>query len=129
MRHKLPRILLLSAWLVATGGLRDLVQVVAWVRMFSSEIASASVLEAAKDTFSAEKKCKLCLLVERGKRAHDETSGTFTGMTSKAPVVFPSVARIIVGPPAGVSAWWRESGFACFRREVPPVPPPRGRKV
>ena len=125
MRSKLPRILLLSAWLVATGGVWDLVQVVAWVRMFSLQVSTVSVIEAAKNTFSPEKKCKMCLQVERGKRAQDENGGAFTDLVSKAPVAFQSVGRIVVSPPAAVSARWSETGFACFRREVPPVPPPR----
>ncbi len=126
MRHKLPRILLLSAWLVATGGLWILVQVVAWTRMFSTEVATMSVIEAAENTFSADNKCQMCLIVERGKRTtQDETGGAVSSLVGKAPVVFQSVTRIFVSPPDAMLALRPESGIAAYRRDVPPVPPPR----
>ncbi len=125
MRHRYARILLLSAWLFATGGLWDLLQVVAWARMFSNEVATVSVVEAAENTFSVEKKCDMCRLVEQGKQKQDETGGSTFGLMSKAPVVFQSVSRIVVSEPKAVTAWWPEAGSALYRREAPPLPPPR----
>lgn len=125
MRQKLPRILLLSAWLFATGGVWDVVQVVAWARMFTLEVSSVSALEAAANTFSPEKKCRLCRQVERAKSAQDDTAGAASVMVGKAPIVFQAVARIVVSAPDSAPAWRNEPSAPCSRREVPPVPPPR----
>jgi hypothetical protein len=130
MSARLLRILFLSAWLVATGGVWDLVQVVAWGNMFSSRLATMSVREAAQQTFLPEAKCNLCLAVEDGKRAQDESAGATGGdISSKTPIVFNAVVPFSVNPPGGVSRVWVEPGYASYRREVPPCPPPRTRRA
>ena len=126
MSARLLRILFLSGWLVATGGVWDLVQVLAWGNMFSTRLATMSVREAARQTFLPETKCHLCLVVEGGKRAQDESAGATGGdISAKTPIVFNSPAQFSVIPPGGVSRVRVKAGYASYRRDVPPCPPPR----
>jgi len=126
MHRKLPQILLLSAWLLATGGLWDLVQIGAWTRMFARNLETMPVLEAARNIFRPEEKCSFCSLAESGKRAQ-ENSGTLLGDTlAKAPIVFQSVAGIVVPSPEVARAPRPHSQIARCHREAPPCPPPRG---
>jgi hypothetical protein len=126
MNRRSLHILFLSAWLIATGGIWDLVQVAAWAGMFTSRVQTMSVGEAARQVFLPDAKCNLCLVVEDGKRAQDESKGATGGdFSSKTPIVFNAPARIKVRPPEGVSRMRLEPGYASYRRDVPPLPPPR----
>lgn len=126
MNRKSLHILFLSAWLIATGGIWDLVQVVAWTGMVSTRLDTMSVQEAVQQTFLPEAKCNLCLAVEDGKKAQDESKAATGGdVSSKTPIVFNAPARIAVTPPEGVSRLRLEPGYASYRRDVPPSPPPR----
>ncbi|MEJ1972192.1 MAG: hypothetical protein WDM96_06890 [Lacunisphaera sp.] len=126
MSRKSLHLLFLSAWLVASGGLWDLVQVAAWTGMFATRLETMPVLAAAQQTFQPEEKCHLCRAVEDGKRAQDKSAGTIGGdFSSKAPIIFQALARLSVIPSPAVATVRVKSGFACYRRETPPLPPPR----
>ena len=79
MNRKFLHILFLSAWLVATGGIWDLVQVAAWTGMITTRLETMSVGEAVQQTFLPDAKCNLCLAVEDGKRAQDESTAATGG--------------------------------------------------
>lgn len=126
MSRKTLHVIFLSAWLVATGGVWDLVQVAAWGGMFAQRLENMTVLEAARQTFLPDQKCNLCLAVEDGKRTQEESAGVAGGeFSSKAPIVIQSTGRVAVNPPDGVSTMRVEPGHASYRRETPPLPPPR----
>lgn len=125
MSRKALRIVFLSAWLVATGAVWDVVQLVAWGGMFAQRLETMTVIEAARQTFLPEEKCNLCLAVEDGKRSRDEAAGIGGDSAGKAPLVIPASVRVAVTPPAGVSTLHLEPGLAGARREAPPLPPPR----
>lgn len=125
MRLRFLHIFFLSAWLVATGGLWDLVQVGAWANMFSNNLTTMTVGEAARQTFLPEGKCRLCLAVEDGKREQDDSPGLASSELSKTVIVFQSQGRVTVVPPDGVTTMRIEADYASYRREVPPLPPPR----
>lgn len=126
MSRKFLHLTFLSAWLLASGGVWDIVQVVAWGRMFSHRLDTLPALEAARQTFLPGEKCNLCLAVEDGKKAQGESAGAAgTDFSSKVPLVIPAVTCVRVNPPDGVSRVRLEAGYARSWREVPPLPPPR----
>ncbi len=113
---------------MATGSQWDLVQVVAWGKMFAGYSEEMSLSAAAKKTFSGEM-CGVCQVAQNGKK-QQESNGDKTPqakspgkvldlslLTSSTPVLSP--IREAVGTIAAVM-------FPDGRgRSSPPSPPPR----
>src|SRR5262245_59407297 len=72
MRSNHGRLLLLMASLLATGSQWDLIQVLAWGRMFWENAARLPLGEALERTFSPTDLCPICEAVRDGKQ---ENSG------------------------------------------------------
>ncbi|MGH8018629.1 MAG: hypothetical protein ACREIA_10105 [Opitutaceae bacterium] len=116
---------MLTLWLVATGSHWDVVQVVAWARMFVSNAQEMPLLEAARETFSPEARCGMCHAVLDAKRDSDAGTAIAGKMLFKEPLVIPASGEVIVEAPRSMP--WRVAGNAWMgnEREAPPVPPPR----
>jgi hypothetical protein len=118
---------LLLAWLCANGALWNVVQVVAWVKMFHDYSSTMPTAEALELTFDASKPCKLCCLAKsaedtaRKQLPHDAALG---GGTEKLLLISECTPVVIV--PAPDFAWpgvVDDTGL--IRTEAVPVPPPR----
>ncbi len=129
MRRRRSPILLLVAWLFATGAHWDAVQSVAWARMFATNVAVVPVEVALERTFSPLELCGMCLVVRDARKVADEGSAALLTLVGKAPLILQSV-RTVVGAPV---AWSGELGEHERRipsgRSAPPVPPPRSGAV
>ncbi len=129
MRPRLTRILLLTAWLMATGSHWDLMQVFAWSRMLIHNAEVLPVREALEFTFTPRGMCTLCHIVQDGKRENADAHSLATATPVKAPLVFQALARIVVTSPSTDS--WSDS-FAppgIREQDAPDPPPPRSRAV
>jgi hypothetical protein len=125
VRSRPQLILLLSAWLLATGVHWDAIQVVAWSRMFADNARTLPVLAAMRQTFDPQKMCGMCCAVQQAKREQRAAAAVGQEM-GKAPLVIQPVARVAVAMPAGQPRMITESEIPAMERDAPPVPPPRG---
>ena len=97
MRRYLSINCLLFAWLCAHGALWNVVQVVAWAKMFHDYSATMPTAEALELTFDASKPCKLCCLAKsaedtaRKQLPHDAALG---GGTEKLLLIFSSFFQL-----------------------------------
>lgn len=108
--------------ILAVGGHWAFLQSVAWVGMAIDYSQDAPLLEALQKTFSGEHPCKLCKVVDQGKKEERkqavfkvETKLEFLSLQSCLTVFAPVVEE----PTAP------EFLSFDFRENPPPVPPPR----
>jgi hypothetical protein len=127
MRRQASVILVLAAWLLATGSQWDLAQTFAWGRMITTYSNSMSFAQAVQKTFGGEM-CSLCRAVQQAKQQQDaDNARTVAGkvpgkillVTAPANPVFLSPAPSCAGLTAAVSAPLSAG------RAAPPSPPPR----
>ena len=125
MQKKLALSSLLFAWLCANGALLDVVQVLAWGRMFAGYTETMSVTAALRETFDPAKPCAMCVDVAHAKEtakrqlpsAVERSAEKFLlALHTPAPVVF---VRTPADWPAALAS------AAPSRTEPVPVPPPR----
>jgi hypothetical protein len=126
MHSKSTYILMLSAWLLATGVQWDVVQVAAWARMFANYARVLPMRDAWELTFAAENMCGACLAVQDAKQ--DESGATTPSVVNaaKEPLVFQTTAAIVVAAPAAQTWMTAEPDWMAHERAQPPTPPPRG---
>ena len=126
MRRKISVICLLVAWLCANGVTWNVVQAVAWARMYRDNARLMPATEALKLTFSGEAPCALCRLAETAKNTADQQlppdaigSGSekfLLACTVPAPVIFVSPDSAWPGVADDVGR---------VRTDAVPLPPPR----
>ncbi|MBL9210660.1 MAG: hypothetical protein JNL92_09325 [Opitutaceae bacterium] len=128
MRQRLQLGLVFFAWLMATGSQWDLVQVVAWGRMFTGYSSEMSLAAAAKKTFSGEL-CSLCQVAQDGRKQQESGGDTapptksagkmldLCPLTTSTPVLSP-----VSGAVGSLAAYVGSDGRG---RASPPSPPPR----
>jgi hypothetical protein len=124
VRSRRQLIILLCAWLLATGVHWDAIQVVAWSRMFADNARTLPVLAAVRQTFDPREMCGMCCAVQQAKREQREAAAVGQGV-GKAPLVIQPVARVVVAAPDGQPRMTSESEVPAVERDAPPVPPPR----
>ena len=102
----------------------DVVQVVAWSRMFAGYVDSLPVGAAIQRTFDGREPCPLCLAVQKARAADRAPARAPAPVTAKL-VLFCQRAEASLPPVA--LAWEIESEFApaSTRRDPVPVRPPR----
>jgi hypothetical protein len=127
VRRKLSIACLFLAWFCANGALWDVVQVVAWGRMFADYSTRFSAWRALEKTFDASKPCALCVAVHKAKdTARDQLprDAALGGARDRLLLVADAAPVVIVAAPA--SAWPRVvEATGLVRAELVPVPPPR----
>lgn len=125
--RRLPAILVLFAWLLASGAQWDLLQGFAWGRMVAHYQRTMPLAEAVRLTFTPSNLCDLCKIVADAKtqgRA-DDTAPAEAGAKAKAPVA-PAPTHLFVFSPAPAPDWPRERFEPpALARPAPPVEPPR----
>jgi hypothetical protein len=125
MRSKLAHLLVLSAWLLATGVQWDVVQLAAWARMFSNYARVLPVRDAWELTFATENMCGACHAVQDAKQ--DESGQQQTTMTNvaKEPLVFQQASGVVVTAPSAQPWLVVEPHLSARDRARPVTPPPR----
>ena len=125
--HRIRLVLLLVAAL-SLGLHYAVVQVVGWVNMTVEYSQTAPLSEALVMTFDGKHPCELCKLVEKelGHAEQDEKRAPETKVELKLPPVICWVDGIqllhLSHAPMPVA---KRDERARFRRERPPLPPPR----
>lgn len=123
--RRLGLVVTLAAWLCATGTQWDVVQAVAWVRMFAENSRALPVLAALERTFSPEARCSLCQAVSQAKQDEPGPAGTTGKSETKIVFVHQSAESAFLILPAAPA--WPVAVFAAAGtlRAAPPLPPPR----
>lgn len=127
MRRHLQVYGCLAAWLFATGCQWDLMQVIAWGRMFTGYAQTMSLTAATQETFSGEM-CSLCKVVQKGKEQQEKSTPPTTelGKAKLLDTLLPSATVMPMAPtrrPLGVVL--APPGLVGRGRMPPPLPPPR----
>jgi hypothetical protein len=118
---------LLFAWLCANGALWNVVQVVAWAKMFHDYSATMPAAEALERTFDASKPCKFCCIAksaEETARKQLPFKAVLGGGAEKLILIAECASDIVV--PAPDFIWpGATDDTGLIRKEAVPVPPPR----
>lgn len=118
-------VLTLVAWLLATGTQWDVVQAVAWVRMFAENSRTMPFLSALDRTFSPEGRCEFCQAVGAAKEQQQKDAAPKGKSEGKPAIVFQPAPVVILDAPEP-AAWLRGSvRFVSAPRVAPPLPHPR----
>jgi hypothetical protein len=116
---------LLLAWLCANGAMVELVQCVAWVKMFAGYVPHMSVAAAIDETLDATKPCALCKTVSTARAKSQPTGDNAKVASEKVLLALTTIEDVdleILRP-----SWPPPpSRAAQARREPVPLPPPRG---
>jgi hypothetical protein len=116
---------LLLAWICANGAIWDVVQVVAWTRMFAEHARELPVGEALRETFDPAKPCAICLAVAKAKDVENRQAPQQTERAAeKLLLACHQADKILLVAP--VTEWPEAPSCpALVRTEPVPVPPPR----
>lgn len=125
MRAKTTRVLLLAAWLFATGSQWDVVQAFAWARMFAQNVRVLPTLDALELTFSPDGQCGLCHLVEDSRQDGPGANSAAGKVTAKEPIVFLAGATVFLPVPPSTGWFEAEGPPPPHERARPPTPPPK----
>jgi len=108
--------------ILAVGGHWAILQSIAWVGMTISYAKETSFSDALKMTFDGQHPCKLCKVVEQGKKA-EQKQATLKAETKLE--FFCPLALVYLPPalPYTVLSAGEEMGLV--RANAPPTPPPR----
>ena len=110
------------ALIIAVGGHWAILQSVAWVGMTINYAKETSLTHALKMTFDGQHPCKLCKVVEQGKKAEQK----HTTLKAETKLDFFCICSFAYLPPA-LPFTLLSSGdeVADPRAHAPPTPPPR----
>lgn len=124
MLKKLQLFAVLFAWMLATGAQWDMLQVVAWSKMFLSNTEDMSVGVALEKTFDGEE-CEMCRAVRRAKQQENAPGLPSEKRITKLILIFQPVPALVYLK-AGPAEWpSRDEVCSGLMRAAPPVPPPR----
>lgn len=127
MRRTLSTTCLLLAWLCANGAVWNVVQVVAWAKMFHTYSQMMPVTDALELTFDGSAPCEMCTIAQAGQdtaRKQLPRDAALGGGEEK--ILFVSdcaPAAVLVAPDFSWPGLVHEAGLT--RIEAVPVPPPR----
>ncbi|HEX9782010.1 MAG TPA: hypothetical protein VGA56_04660 [Opitutaceae bacterium] len=125
MRARFAHLLLLFAWLLATGSQWDVVQVFAWSRMFAQNARLLPTWDALELTFSPDGQCGLCHLVEDSRQERPGDNAAAGKAVTKEPIVFLTAEAVFVQAPTSMPGIEPEQAATARDRSRPPTPPPR----
>lgn len=125
VRRRLPFVLLLLAWLAANGAAWNVVQVVAWAKMFRDYSQVMPVGQALRLTFDGSAPCGLCSLAQAGAEATRQAGAkAVMGDSDRLVLAFhPAAPVVLAAPEPGWPGLVPAAGLV--RTERVPVPPPR----
>ena len=118
---------LLLAWLCANGALWNVVQVVAWARMYHNFSQLMPAARALEVTFDGSAPCELCHVAQAGQKAARDQSpkdADLAGGQEKLLLASENATAFVLNAPE--SDWPGVAHDAGLQRpELVPVPPPR----
>ncbi len=126
LRHRVSIFALCLAWLCANGAVWNVVQVVAWAKMFHDYSQVMPVAQALKITFDGSAPCDVCKITEgaRDNERQNLPEGAALGASDKLLLAFQATTPIVL---AAADPSWpglvSEAGL--IRPGSVPVPPPR----
>ena len=127
VRRKFSIACLLAAWVCANGMVWNVVQVVAWARMFQQFSQVMPAARALQVTFSGEAPCPLCKLsqtAQDNERKQLPPDAALGGATEKILFLADSApAPLVIAPESSWPGVVDAAGLT--RTESVPVPPPR----
>lgn len=127
MRRPISTTCLLLAWLCANGAVWNVVQVVAWAKMFHDYSQVMPVTAALELTFDGSAPCDMCLIAQGGQDAARQqlpAEAALGGGMEKIVLLADHVpAPVLVAPDTVWPGPVHEAGL--MRTEAVPVPPPR----
>lgn len=116
---------MMLAWACAQGAIWDVVQMVAWARMFANNAQTMPVATALATTFDGSRPCELCTGVALAKDIASkqapqgvERSAEKLQLACEVPTPFTIKAPIVGWPDP-------TAPYLPLRTEQVPVPPPR----
>ncbi len=126
MRRRFSTLALLVAWLCANGAVWNVVQVVAWAKMFRDYSAVMPAAAALRVTFVEGEACNLCHIAQSAQEtARDQLPrDDALGGSDRVVLAFQATPPVVVTAPD--FAWpglVHEAGLT--RTDAVPVPPPR----
>lgn len=125
MRRLVSTTALLLAWLCANGAVWNVVQVVAWAKMFRDYSVVMPAAEALRVTFNGEA-CELCHVVQAAENTAREQlpRDAALGGSDRLLLALPALPAVVVTAPN--FAWPAPANEAGLTRtRAVPVPPPR----
>jgi hypothetical protein len=118
---------LLIAWLCANGAVWNVVQVVAWAKMFHEYSQVMPATDALALTFDGSAPCDMCLIAQGGQdaaRSQLPAEAALGGGLEKIVLIADHVpAPVLVAPDSVWPDLAHEAGLT--RASTVPVPPPR----
>ncbi len=125
--RKFSILCLLFAWLCANGAVWNMVQVVAWGKMYLDYASVLPARIALRKTFDGSKPCELCTVVRQAEDAARDQAprdAEFGGGSVKLQLIAEAAPTIVLSRPAWT---WPQSGNESGdeRTERVPLPPPR----
>lgn len=126
VHRRLPIVLTLIAWLIATGAHWDMVQTFAWARMFSENARTMTMGAALARTFSPEGACEMCSAVSTAKQQQEQTPDGSMKSAGKTLLVYLPSRGLVISAPDVSSFVAFDPAMSGIARAQPPVPPPRG---
>jgi len=126
VHRKLPLVLILAAWLLATGSQWDLLQTFAWARMLTENVQSLPMEAALARTFSPEGRCEMCNGITTAKQQQDEADSALGGKAGgKTLLVYMPTPVVVIQAPNVSRFIPSETLITGLGRSAPPLPPPR----
>lgn len=127
MRRTFSTTCLLFAWLCANGAVWNVVQVVAWAKMFHDYSQMMPVAAALELTFDGSAPCELCNIVQGAEdtaRSQLPAEAALGGGAEKILLVCDSApVPVVIAPDFAWPGLAHEVGLT--RTDAVPVPPPR----
>jgi hypothetical protein len=106
----------------AISGPWTVLQCFAWARMAVDFAKDSNISQALAKTFDGKHPCRLCKLVEEGKKSSKATEAPSTDRKLDPCVRFETTVFQLTKPG---TLPVRYVDHRCLRHDVPPVPPPR----
>ncbi|HEY0966118.1 MAG TPA: hypothetical protein VGD88_01910 [Opitutaceae bacterium] len=130
MFRPLRGLVLLLAWLCATGMHWDLVQIAAWSRMWYRAAQTETVASALDSTFAPGATCRLCAAVDEGRTTGDLASDSLLRLVGRPVLLaWADEPRCDVRFDAEAHQRVWSTGRTGLTRAEPPAPPPRFARV
>lgn len=127
MRRTFSTICLLLAWLCANGAVWNVVQVVAWAKMFRDYSQIMPAAQALELTFDGSAPCDMCHIAQDGQdtaRQQLPRDAVLGGGSEKIFLIADCApVAVLVAPDFAWPGLVHEAGLT--RTEAVPVPPPR----
>ena len=126
MRRHISLFALLLAWLCANGAVWNVVQLVAWAKMFHDNAQVMSTTRAIQVTFDGSKPCELCHISQAAQETAREQQPRDADLGGSEKIILSlhvTAPLVLHAPATGWPGVAHDTGLT--RTEPVPVRPPR----